>query len=107
MNTYSWKIKNLDRILSKDEKSNVITHVHWFFVGTDGVLSGLAYGVKNLTLDEEAPFIEYEDLTEDMAIEWVVNSHSENEINELKTFVDSQIKAQKRPVTGSGLPWVV
>jgi hypothetical protein len=105
MNTYTWKIEQLDYDVSAEGQSNVVICVHWRLVGTNGTYSGQIYNTLALPFNPDKSFIEYADLTQKQIIDWVeANLGSEN-IAELKQNIDAQIEAQMHPKTGSGLPW--
>lgn len=105
MNTYTWKIEQLDYAISAEGHSNVITNIHWCLLGTDGIYKGQISGTLDLPFNADKPFVNYADLTQKQAIEWVEAKLNSEYIAGLKKAIDAQIEAQANPTTGYGLPW--
>jgi len=109
MNTYVWKIENLGFTILDEGRQNVVNVIVWRFSGTNDVFSGETCGATKLDLDENASFIEYKNLTEDIVLNWLTSAIGEEQLAEIKlkidTQIEAQIEAQTKPKTGSGLPW--
>jgi hypothetical protein len=106
MNTYTWKIESLDYAVLAEGKSNVVNNINWSLIGTNSTLSSQIYGVQPIQLNAEAPFVNYNDLTEETVTNWLVSALGDKQVDELKKAVNKQIEAQTNPVTGTGLPWI-
>ena len=93
------KIIQLDRLLP----DGVVVTVHWTASLTDGDLTASTYGACGL--DEKNPtdqdFILFDDLTEQIVIDWVKNKLGE----EIEANLNGQIEALKTPTITSGIPW--
>jgi hypothetical protein len=105
MNTYVWKIKNLDYVISDKGYFNVITNVHWSLTGSNGAYLAEVSGVQFLPTNNDKPFVAYKDLTEEIVINWLVSNFGEDQISSFKLSIDAEIEAQINPTTGNGLPW--
>jgi len=108
-----WSINQLDYEISKDNKSNVVTSVHWSAsdskeVTKDGkkvTYSGSSYGSIGLDTSDLSSFVEYDKLDEDTVVGWVKASLGDDEVKSIEDGIASQIDAQENPTTGKGKPW--
>ena len=101
--TFSWNIANLERQVS----DGYVYTAHWTVSATDedgdsDVYSASAYGSVGLSRPDN--LIPYEDLTEEIVVNWVKERLSETP-EALEERLASQIEAQKHPTSASGLPW--
>lgn len=107
---YTWEITGLKRKDSPDIK-NIIVQTYWKKIGTDdkgntGEFNGATpFDISTVDPDN---FVSYEDLTEEMVIEWiksvVVGSYEEH----VNAQIEKQINEKRNPleeVRGSQLPW--
>jgi hypothetical protein len=79
---------------------------HWRLDGTDGEYTAGVYGTVGLTLDPEAPFTPYADLTEAQVIGWVQDALGTEQVDAYEANVAAQIEAQiNPPVVTPPLPW--
>lgn len=90
MATYTWKVVSLDAQPSHDGHNNVINTVHWTLSGTEGEHTASSYGSVGVTYDADAPFTEYENLSEADVLAWVWNSvdKAEQEANVEKQLAE-------------------
>jgi hypothetical protein len=80
-----------------------VTVAHWTVSAVDGDYSTSAYGTAGFTPDATAPgFKPYDTLTEADVLAWVWGSVDKAET---EASLQSQIDAQKAPVTLTGTPW--
>lgn len=106
---YTWKITGLKRLNSPDIQ-NIVVQTYWKKIGTDsdgniGEFNGGTYfEPSNINVDE---FIKYEDLTEEIVLEWVkrvvVGIYDENVNRE----IEKQIYRKLNPIieTNKEFPW--
>ena len=106
MNTYTWKIEQLEYAVSAEGQTNVVTNIHWRLLSTDDTYNGQIYGTLALPFSANKAFVAYADLTEKQAIEWLIANLGSERIAELEKAIDVQIEAQANPTTGYGLPWL-
>lgn len=91
---YTWKIEALEYAPELNGLKKVITSVHWRYIGTDGEISQDVYGVEGVEIPEDDEFIAYEDLTEQIVIEWL---ESKLDVEKLQENLANQIEAIKNP----------
>ena len=104
--TYTWTIAQLDCYPEHEGKTDVVFTVHWRLDGTDGEYTAGVYGSVGLTLDPEAPFTPYAELTKDQVIGWVKDALGADQVADYEASVAGQIDAQiNPPVVTPPLPW--
>jgi hypothetical protein len=104
MTTFNWNINQLNAYPEKDGKQDVVFTVHWTLEGVDGEATGSSYGSAGVTLDPEAPYTPYADLTKDQVLAWVWASGVDKD--ETENAINAQIESQKNPtVVSPPLPW--
>jgi len=79
MATHTCKVVSLDAQPSHDGHSNIINTVHWTLTGVDGEHTASSYGSVGVTYDADAPFTEYDNLTEADVLAWVWDSVDKTE----------------------------
>lgn len=95
---YVWKFKELF------QKDNVLTHVNYSLTGTDGVYSVTSEGFHEFlpeTVDK--PF--HEILESDIKT-WIQKDTTQNEVNLLKSNIESQINYLKNSPKKADFPWL-
>lgn len=103
---YTWSIAQLDCYPEHEGHTDVVMTAHWRLSGVDGEHAGSVYGSIGLTLDPEAPFTPYADLTQDQAIGWVKDALGAEQVADYEASVAAQIEAQiNPPVVTPPLPW--
>lgn len=104
--TYNWTIAQLDCYPEHEGHTDVVFTAHWRLDGTDGEYTAGVYGSVGLTLDPEAPFTAYADLTEGQVIGWVKDALGAEQVADYEASVAAQIEAQiNPPVVTPPLPW--
>ena len=100
----TWNVVQLDCYPDVDGEQDVVFTVHWTLSGSDGDYTGSAYGTVGVTLDAEAPFTPYNELTEEQVLGWVWANGVDKDASEAN--VAQQIENQKNPpVVSPPLPW--
>lgn len=103
---YTWSIAQLDCYPEHEGHSDVVFTAHWWLNGVDGEYAGSVYGTVGLTLDPDAPFTPFADLTEAMVIGWVKDALGEEAVAAYEANVAQQIaNAINPPVVTPALPW--
>jgi hypothetical protein len=103
---YTWTISALDCIVDVDGLSNVISTVHWRYVGTDeDEITAEVYGALPFPLPVEADFIPFSEITTAQVIEWLEASMSnvsiegeQTQLEKYKASILEQITLAKNPV---------
>ena len=104
--TTTWKVSQLDCYPEYEGNSDIVFTVHWSVAAQDGEFSGYGYGSQALTLDPEAAFTPYADLTEEVVIGWVQSSMGEEAVAAIEASLATQIEnAKNPPVVNPPLPW--
>jgi hypothetical protein len=118
----TWKIESLNCKPSFDGKTDVVETIHWRLngvdgelpVGVDGKLSEggndyyvtSIYGSQKVTYEEGSPFIDYNNLTEEVIVQWVKDVLGEEQVATYEASVNNQLEALKNPrVVTPALPW--
>ena len=105
-NTYNWVISQLDAYPQHEGHTDVVFTVHWRRQATDGTHNADIYGSQAVTLDAEAPFTPYDQLTETQVIEWLEDAMGAETLAAQKAALDQQIENQiNPPVVNPPLPW--
>ena len=105
---YSWKIKE---IIKKDieDKENVVYKVFWEKIGTDENGNvGSAHGSSLFNTDKIGydGFVEYDNLTEELVLEWILDTITESYDKRLNKKISNRIDQIKNPLTKvSEFPW--
>jgi hypothetical protein len=105
---YNWKIKE---IVKKDlsNKENVIYKVFWEKIGTDENGNvGKAQGSTLFNTDKVNynEFVEYDNLTEELVLGWILDTISESYDKRLNKKISNRIEQIKNPSTKvSEFPW--
>jgi len=104
--TNTWAINQMDCYPEYEGEADVVFAVHWRLNATDGTYNGSAYGSIGLTLDPDADFVSFADLTEEQVIGWVQDALGEEQVDALEANVAKQIEDQANPpVVSPTLPW--
>jgi hypothetical protein len=106
MATNTWAVIQMDAYPEVDGDINVVFNIHWTLNGTDGTYAGSVYGSQAVSIDPDAPFTPYADLTEAQVIGWVQSALGAEQVASLEANVAQQIAVQANPpVTTPPLPW--
>jgi hypothetical protein len=104
--TNTWAVVQMDAYPEEDGETDVVFNVHWTLTGTDGTYSGSVYGSQAVSIDPDAPFTPYADLTEAQVIGWVQAALGEEQVASYEANVAQQIADQANPpVVTPPLPW--
>lgn len=105
-NTYTWVISQLDAYPQADNHTDVVFNIHWRRQATDGTHNADIYGSQSVTLDAEAPFTPYADLTFDQVVGWLEAALGPETCAAQIVALDQQIANQVNPpVVSPPLPW--
>ena len=104
--TNTWGVQQMDAYPEYEGQTDVVFTVHWTLTGTDGTYVGSVYGSQGVTIDPDAPFTPYEDLTEAQVIGWVQAAMGAEQVAAYEANVAQQIADQiDPPVVTPPLPW--
>lgn len=97
-----WKIVALECYPEHEGQENVVTTAHWTL--TEG--EARVYGSVGLTLDPEAEFIPFNELTEAQVIEWTKAALGEEQVAAHEAAIAAQLEAiANPPIVKPALPW--
>lgn len=104
--TNTWSVVQMDAYPEYEGNADVVFTVHWTLNGTEDEYAGSVYGSAGLTLDPEATYVPYADLTEAQVIDWVKDALGEEAVTGYEANVAQQIADQiNPPVVTPQLPW--
>jgi len=104
--TNTWSVAQMDAYPEYEGNADVVFTIHWQLNGTEGTYNGSFYGSVGLTLDPEATYVPYADLTEAQVIGWVKEALGEESVTGYEENVAQQIANQiNPPVVTPPLPW--
>lgn len=105
-NTYTWVISALECYPQHEGYTDVVFNICWRRQATDGTHSADIYGSQAVTLDAEAPFTPYADLTFDQVVGWLESAFGPELLAAQVAALDQQIANQiNPPVVSPPLPW--
>lgn len=96
MNTYTWKINQLECTPSIGDKTNVVACIHWTCEGTDGTVTGHHNGVTGFMYKEGGNFTAFADLTQDQVMQWVFSALEKTADEEYESLDDEEKANQTR-----------
>lgn len=99
--TYTLKIQEMHVVPELNNNTDVVIRASWAYTGTteDGRSAGFG-GSTDFVLNDQAPFVPYEELTEEQVSGWVLNTWTEEELNTRQAAIESQLT-----VVTKNLPW--
>ena len=104
--SYQWNVQQMDAYPELDGETDVVFTVHWTLTGTDGTYTAGVYGSVGVTVDPDAPFTPYADLTQAQVIGWVQNALGAEQVAAYEANVATQIADQiDPPAVTPPLPW--
>ena len=107
-NTYEWKVNQLECYPQHEEQTDVVFVVHWDRLASDGAgHDARVYGSQSVTLNPDAPFTPYADLTQAEVEGWLEDAIGAERVAEMDAALDAQIENQiNPPVITPPLPWI-
>jgi hypothetical protein len=101
----TWSITQLSAYPKSEGEADVVCAAAWNVSGTDGTYTGSLNGSTAFKLDPEAPFVPYEELTQEQVLDWVFGSLGEEGKATAEADVDAQIEYAASQVQNAPLPW--
>ena len=112
MINYDWNCKTVDARPLEDGQKDVVYNVHWIVKGTSDVLvpegfspdpspfyQANAMGAQNITWNPEGTFIPFEDLTNDIVVEWTKSAMGVEQVTTIEASIESQINSLITPTS--------
>lgn len=97
--TYNWNCKTVDVHPQTEGETNVVYNVHWIVTGTEGDYTVDSIGTQVVALDPETPFIPFEDLTNDIVVEWTKDAMGEEQVQAIEDSLAAQIAELENPTS--------
>jgi hypothetical protein len=99
-----WSIVQLER----NTTDGLVITAHWQATLESEGRQARVYGSVTLPAKEttDPTFVPFEEITEEIAIQWVKNVLGEQTVAEYEESLESQLSALLNPPTQTGLPWV-
>jgi len=104
--TYNWNCKTVDAYPLIGEDPDVVYNVHWIVTGVSDQLDqqGNPYqarsiGTQVLSTDDITDFIPFEDLTNEIVVEWTKGAMGEEEVASIEANIQSQINLLITPAS--------
>ena len=104
--TYNWDCKTVDAYPLVGEDPDVVYNVHWIVTGVSDQLDpqGNPYqarsiGTQALSTDDITDFIPFEDLTNEIVVEWTKGAMGEEEVVSIEASIQSQINSLITPAS--------
>jgi len=99
MITYNWNCKTVDVHPQEEGQTDVVYNVHWTVTGVDGDYSVTNIGTQVVPLSEGGTFIPFEDLTNEVVVEWTKEAMGEEQVASMETSIAGQIEALINPTS--------
>ena len=97
--TYDWNCKTVDVYPQAEGETNVVYNVHWIAKGTKEDYSVTSIGTQVVPLDPKADFIPFEDLTNEIVVEWTKEAMGEEQVKAIEDGIASQIAELENPTS--------
>ena len=85
----------------------VVQTIQWMAEYSDNGASARRGGEVSLLPPDPASLIPFEDLTEEICLEWVTDALGQDLVSELESNLYDQVQDQLFPEVLNGLPWYV
>ena len=99
MITYDWNCKTVDVHPQEEGETDVVYNVHWIVTGVDGDYSATNIGTQVVPLSEGGTFIPFEDLTNDVVVEWTKEAMGEEQVTQIEASIASEIEGKINPTS--------
>ena len=99
MIAYDWNCKTVDVHPQEEGETDVVYNVHWIVTGVDGDYSATSIGTQVVPLNEGGTFIPFEDLTNDVVVDWTKEAMGEEQVTQIETSVASEIEGKINPTS--------
>ena len=103
---FNWDCKTVDAYPLVGEDSDVVYNVHWIVTGVSDQLDpqGNPYqarsiGTQALNTDDITDFIPFEELTNEVVVEWTKGAMGEFDVTSVENGIQNSIDLQITPVS--------
>lgn len=107
--TYTWKVTGL-KTRTEGNNRNAVVQTYWQKIGTDGTHEGTFSGATPFTstnMPEGDVFIPFEQLTEEIVLQWIkdVVSASPSYEAHINEKIQEEIDSKHSPIVDNPMPW--
>lgn len=99
MINYDWNCKTVDVKPTDGDLSNVVYNVHWIVTGSKGDVKVTSIGTKQVEVDEDVDFIDFNDLTNATVVGWVKAAMGEEEVDAIEAGLAANIAEKENPTS--------
>lgn len=106
MITYNWNCKTVDVYLQSQGETNVVYNVHWIVTGVSEELDvnekpylATSIGTQKVLIDPDTDFIAFEDLTNEIVVEWTKNAIGEEQLQKIEEDIAYKIDELVNPTS--------
>jgi hypothetical protein len=104
--TYNWNCKTVDVHPTEADHTDVVYNVHWIVTGVSDELDpeGNAYqstsiGTQVVPLDPESQFIPFDELTNEIVVEWTKEAMGEEQVTSIEDGIQQAIDLEINPTS--------
>ena len=106
MINYDWNCRTVDARPLEDGEADVVYNVHWRVTGVSDKLnsegntySANSIGTQRVTWNPEGTFIPFENLTNEIVVEWTQAAMGEEQVAGIQANIASQIESLINPTS--------
>jgi hypothetical protein len=99
MITYKWNCKTVDVYPQANGETDVVYNVHWVLTGVSDTYVASNFGTQIVELDSEKEFIPFDELTNDIIVEWTKEAMGEDEVSAIEQGVSNQVSELENPTS--------
>ncbi len=99
MITYNWNCRTVDVHPQENGEENVVYNVHWILTGVSETYSATNIGTQLVKVDPDKEFIPFDELTNDIVVEWTKEAMGENVVEAVEQSVSEQILELETPTS--------
>lgn len=101
-----WEVISLDSKPEYEGMANVVTAVKWIVQSDVHGKDNTVMGHTEIAFDADSPFINYDNLTSEVVLDWVKASLGEEKVASYESAIASHDEVlEQRSQVNSGLPW--
>jgi hypothetical protein len=92
MINYNWNCKTVDVKPTEGDLSNVVYNVHWIVEASKGDISTTSIGTKQVEVDEDVDFVDFDDLKNATVVGW-------DEVDAIEAGLAATIAEKENPTS--------
>ena len=94
--TYNWNCKTVDVHPTEADHTDVVYNVHWIVTG---VSESTSIGTQVVPLDPESQFIPFDELTNEIVVEWTKEAMGEEQVTSIEAGIQQAIDLEINPTS--------